>query len=67
MAAPPLLNGDTHMLTWAFSFLVIALIAGIFGMWGVAGLATDIATILFFVFLIAFVVALVLGRRRPIV
>jgi len=53
------------MLSWSLTFLIVAILAGLFGFWGVAGLATDIAKVLFFLFLIAFAVSLVLGRRRP--
>lgn len=54
------------MLGWALTFLVIALIAGALGFGGVAGAATGIAKILFFVFLILFIVGLFVGRRRPV-
>ena len=49
------------MLSWALSFLVIAIIAGVLGFRGIAGVATDIARVLFFVFLILFIVGLVVG------
>jgi len=52
------------MLSWALTFLIIALVAAALGFGGVAGAATGIAKILFFVFLIAFVISLVMGRRR---
>ena len=39
------------MLSYAITFLIIAIIAGVFGFIGVASLATEIAKILFFVFL----------------
>lgn len=55
-----------QMLSWAITFLVIALIAGVLGLSGVAGAATQIAWILFVVFLILFVVGLVMGRRPPV-
>jgi uncharacterized membrane protein YtjA (UPF0391 family) len=51
------------MLGWAITFLIIALVAAALGFGGVAGAATGIAKILFFVFLIAFVISLVVGRR----
>jgi uncharacterized membrane protein YtjA (UPF0391 family) len=54
------------MLSWAITFLVIALIAAALGFGGIAGTATGIAKILFIVFLIAFVIALVMGRRAPL-
>ncbi|MBY0229706.1 MAG: DUF1328 domain-containing protein [Gemmataceae bacterium] len=40
------------MLRLALLFLVIALIAGAFGMYGTAGVAMDGARILFFVFIV---------------
>jgi uncharacterized membrane protein YtjA (UPF0391 family) len=47
------------MLGWALVFLIVALIAGAFGFRGVAGTATGFAKLLFFVFLVLFVLALV--------
>lgn len=54
------------MLYYAVVFFVIALIAAALGFGGLAGAATGIAKILFFVFLILFVVSLIFGglRRR---
>lgn len=54
------------MLRWAIGFLVVALVAAVLGFTQVAGAATNIAWILFVVFLIFFVVALLLGRRAPV-
>jgi len=51
------------MLRWALIFLIVALFAGALGFTGVAGLAAGMAKILFWVFLILFLVALVFGRR----
>jgi uncharacterized membrane protein YtjA (UPF0391 family) len=53
------------MLSWAVTFLVIGLIAGVLGVSGVAGTATHIAYVLFVVFLILAVVGLIMGRRPP--
>lgn len=53
------------MLSWAMTFLVVALIAGLFGAFGVQFIAADIAWTLFVVFLILFVVSLITGRRGP--
>jgi uncharacterized membrane protein YtjA (UPF0391 family) len=55
------------MLCWVFVFLGTAIIASLRGLGGLASTAAGIAEILFFVFLIAFVVALVMGsaRHRP--
>lgn len=56
------------MLGWALVFLILALIAGLFGFGLVAGTAWMIAKILFFVFLVLFVVSLIFGGiRRPTV
>lgn len=54
---------EEDMLSWTVVFLVIALVAALLGFGGIAGAATGIAKILFFVFLIAFIVSLALGRR----
>ncbi len=53
------------MLALAIAFLIVGIIAGIFGFGGIAGTATWIAQVLFFVFLIAFIVSLFWGRRSP--
>jgi uncharacterized membrane protein YtjA (UPF0391 family) len=50
------------MLYWAFVFLVIAVITGLFGAGGFASTAAGIAQVLFFIFLIIFVAALVTRR-----
>lgn len=52
------------MLSWAITFLVIALIAAVLGFGGIAGAATGIAKILFFAFLVLFLVSLVVPRLR---
>ncbi len=52
------------MLRWAIAFLIIALIAAVFGFGGIAAAATDIARILFLVFLVLFAVSLVFGLIR---
>ena len=55
------------MLYYAAVFFVIALIAALFGFGGIAAGATEIAKILFFVFLLVTVVTLIMGliRRKP--
>ncbi len=50
------------MFSWAITFLIIALIAGVLGFGGIAGTAAGIAKILFVVGLIAFAVMMLLGR-----
>jgi uncharacterized membrane protein YtjA (UPF0391 family) len=49
------------MLKWALFFLVIGIIAAIFGFGGIAGAAIGIAKILFFIFIALFVLFLILG------
>jgi uncharacterized membrane protein YtjA (UPF0391 family) len=51
------------MLSWALTFLVIALIAGLFGFGLVGGMAYGAAKICFFVFLVLAVVSLLTGNR----
>ena len=52
------------MLHYAVVFLVIALIAALFGFGGIAVGAVEIAKVLFFIFLVLFVVSLVVGLFR---
>lgn len=54
-----------NMLSWSVVFFIVAILAGILGFGGISAAAAGIAKILFFVFLIAFVISLVMGRRRP--
>ena len=49
------------MLRWAIIFLVIALVAALFGFGGIAGTATSFAVILFWVFLAVTVVMFLIG------
>ena len=51
------------MLSYAWIFLVIAIIAAIFGFGGIAVASAGIAKILFFIFLAVFVISLLMGRR----
>ena len=55
------------MLYWALMFLVVALVAALFGFGGIASTATGIAQILFVVALVMFVASLLasLIRRNP--
>lgn len=52
------------MLSWAITFLIIAIIAGVLGFGGIAGTATGIAKILFVLFLVLFVASFIFGRMR---
>jgi uncharacterized membrane protein YtjA (UPF0391 family) len=49
------------MLSWALTFFVIALIAALFGFGGIASSAAGIAQVLFFIFLVAFVVSMIMS------
>jgi uncharacterized membrane protein YtjA (UPF0391 family) len=49
------------MLKWAFVFLLITIVAGIFGFSDVAAASATIAQWLFGIFLVLFVGALVIG------
>jgi uncharacterized membrane protein YtjA (UPF0391 family) len=59
-----LISKGNTMLSWAITFLVIAIIAAVLGFGGIAGTAAGIAKVLFFVFLVLFVVSLIFGRGR---
>ncbi len=55
------------MLKLAIIFLIIALVAGVFGFTDIAAATPGIAKILFFAFLVLFLIALIgwlLARRR---
>jgi uncharacterized membrane protein YtjA (UPF0391 family) len=54
------------MFGWAITFLIVAIIAGVLGFGGIAGVSTQIAWILFVVGLVMAVVFFVLGRRPRI-
>jgi uncharacterized membrane protein YtjA (UPF0391 family) len=54
-----------QMLNWALMFLLIAILAAVFGFGGIAFAAAGMAKILFFIFLVLFLVSLVAhGVRR---
>jgi uncharacterized membrane protein YtjA (UPF0391 family) len=49
------------LLKWAFFFLIVSLVAALFGFTGISAATADVARILFFIFVLIFVVLLVLG------
>ena len=49
------------MLRWAMGFLVLALVAALFGFGGIATASAGIAKTLFFLFLVIFAVTAVIG------
>jgi uncharacterized membrane protein YtjA (UPF0391 family) len=51
------------MLRWALVFLIVALIAALFGFGVIEGYSLLAAKVLFIVFLIMFVASLIMGSR----
>ncbi len=54
------------MLRWAIGFLIIALIAAVFGFGGIAVASAGIAKLLFYIFIVLFIIGLLfslLGGR----
>lgn len=51
------------MLRWSMSFIILALVAAVFGFSGIAASAVGIAKILFVIFLLLFVLSLIFGKR----
>ena len=68
VTASILLLGMTNMLRWALIFLVISLIAALFGFTGIAVAAAGIAKVLFFIFIVITVLlfALVIAAGRAL-
>jgi uncharacterized membrane protein YtjA (UPF0391 family) len=54
------------MLNWALTFLVVALLAAVFGFTGIAVTAAGVAKILFFLFLVLFLISLITGLVRRV-
>ena len=52
------------MFGWAITFLIVALIAAVFGFGGIAASAVEIAKIIFFVAIVLFVISAVVGLVR---
>jgi len=57
------------MLTWIITFLVLAVIASLFGFGGIASAFAGVAQILAFIFIAIFIIMLIMhlarGRRPP--
>jgi len=57
------------MLYWALVFLIVALVAAVFGFGGISVAAAGIARVLFFLFIVLFIVSLIaggFGRRSAV-
>jgi uncharacterized membrane protein YtjA (UPF0391 family) len=56
-------RGNT-MIGWALTFLLVALVAAVFGFGGIAGTAVEIAKLIFFVAIVLFAISAVVGLLR---
>jgi uncharacterized membrane protein YtjA (UPF0391 family) len=52
------------MIGWAITFLLIALVAAVLGFGGIAGVAIELAKIVFFIAIVLFLIAAVVGLVR---
>jgi len=52
------------MLRYTIIFVVLAIIAAIFGFGGIAEGAAEIAKILFYIFIVLFVISLIFGKKK---
>jgi uncharacterized membrane protein YtjA (UPF0391 family) len=59
-------RGETTMLYYALVFLLIAIVAAVFGFGGVAVVSAGIAKILFFIFIVLFLVSLITHMSRRV-
>jgi len=53
-----------QMLGYSLTFLIVALIAAVFGFGGIAAASAGIAQVLFFIFMLLFVVSLIMRAVR---
>jgi uncharacterized membrane protein YtjA (UPF0391 family) len=62
----PAANGKREwaMLGWVITFLVIALIAGLLGFGGIAGVSIEIAKVIFFIAVVLFLISAIVGLAR---
>ena len=54
-------GAKTAMLRLALFFLVVSLIAAVFGFTGISAASADIARVLFYIFVVIFLILLILG------
>jgi len=55
---------EATMIGWALTFLLVALVAAVFGFGGIAGTAVEIAKLIFFVAIVLFAISAVVGLMR---
>ncbi len=58
------------MLRWSLAFFIVAIVAAVFGFGGIASGASEIARVLFFIFVVVFLISLLwglaAGRKPPL-
>jgi uncharacterized membrane protein YtjA (UPF0391 family) len=57
-------NRGRAMLGWVVTFLIVALIAGVLGFGGIAGVSIEIAKTIFFIAVVLFLISAVVGLAR---
>jgi uncharacterized membrane protein YtjA (UPF0391 family) len=57
-------EAELVMLSWVVTFLIIALIAGILGFGGIAGVSIEVAKAIFFIAVVLFIISAVVGLAR---
>jgi uncharacterized membrane protein YtjA (UPF0391 family) len=53
------------MISLALTFLIVGLIAGLLGLWGIAAVASQIAWVLFLIGVVLLIIHMVGARRLP--
>ncbi len=53
------------MISMALTFLIVGLVAGLLGLWGVAAMASQIAWVLFLIGVVLLVLHMIGARRLP--
>jgi uncharacterized membrane protein YtjA (UPF0391 family) len=56
---------DMPMISMALTFLIVGLVAGLLGLWGVAAMASQIAWVLFLIGVVLLVLHMIGARRLP--
>ena len=57
-------EAESVMLSWVVTFLIVALIAGVLGFGGIAGVYIEIAKAIFFIAVVLFLISAVAGLSR---
>jgi uncharacterized membrane protein YtjA (UPF0391 family) len=59
-------EGEMAMLYYALVFLIVGLVAGALGLFGIAAIAGQISWVLFLIALVFLVIHVATGRRMPL-